>query len=117
VEETPSARWDQYVSWLRACWQGRVQDVRTDLQQRQAQVGRPPPKEELPRTDARRADPLYPDQARLFLSRLEHGVVAHAAGWIVGATAIGQSCLRSSVLLGVVVFPFDVDGAVETDTV
>ena len=55
VEEAPSARWDQYVSWLRACWQGRVQEVLTDLQQRQAQVGRPPPKEELPRTDARRA--------------------------------------------------------------
>jgi hypothetical protein len=55
VEETPLARWDQYVSWLRACWQGRVQEVLTDLQQRQAQVGRPPPKEELPRTDARRA--------------------------------------------------------------
>ncbi len=55
VEQTPSARWDQYVSWLRACWQGRVQEVLTDLQQRQAQVGRPPPQEELPRTDARRA--------------------------------------------------------------
>jgi hypothetical protein len=55
VEETASTRWDQYVSWLRACWQGRVQEVLTDLEQRQAQVGRPPPKEELPRTDARRA--------------------------------------------------------------
>ena len=55
VEETASARWDQYVLWLRACWQGRVQDVLTDLEQRQAQVGRPPPKVELPRTDARRA--------------------------------------------------------------
>lgn len=55
VEETPSARWDQYVSWLRACWQGRVQEVVTDLEQRQAQVGRPPPKVELPRSDVRRA--------------------------------------------------------------
>ena len=55
VEETESARWDQYVSWLRGCWQGRVREVLTDLEQRQAQVGRPPPKVELPRSDARRA--------------------------------------------------------------
>lgn len=55
VRATATERWDQYVVWLRACWQGRVADVLTELQQWQGQVGRPPPGEELPRTDVRRA--------------------------------------------------------------
>lgn len=55
VRATAAERWDQYVAWLRACWQGRVADVRAELQTWQDQVGRPPPKEELPRTDPRRA--------------------------------------------------------------
>jgi hypothetical protein len=55
VRATAAARWEQYVTWLRACWQGRVGDVTAELQVWQNQVGRPPPKMELPRTDARRA--------------------------------------------------------------
>jgi hypothetical protein len=55
VRATAGERWDQYVTWLTACWQGRVRDVVTELQTWQVQVGRPPPGEELPRTDARRA--------------------------------------------------------------
>jgi hypothetical protein len=48
-------RWDQYVQWLRACWQGRVAEVLAQLQEVQGRVGRPPPGEELPATDVRRA--------------------------------------------------------------
>jgi hypothetical protein len=48
-------RWGQYVAWLRACWQGRVAEVVAELQQWQGRVGRPPPGEELPATDPRRA--------------------------------------------------------------
>jgi len=48
-------RWQQYVAWLRACWQGRVAEVVEELKGWQARVGRPPPKEELPATDPRRA--------------------------------------------------------------
>ena len=53
----PSApeRWEQYVAWLRACWQGRVAEVLAELQAWQGRVGLPPPGEDLPRTDARRA--------------------------------------------------------------
>ena len=54
VGETAAQRWDQYVVWLRACWQGNVRDVLAELQTWQGRVGLPPPKEELPRTDARR---------------------------------------------------------------
>jgi hypothetical protein len=43
------------VAWLRACWQGRVEGVVTELQTWQGRVGLPPPGEELPRTDPRRA--------------------------------------------------------------
>jgi hypothetical protein len=48
-------RWQQYVQWLRACWQGRVAEVIEQLQDWQARVGLPPPGQELPPTDARRA--------------------------------------------------------------
>src|SRR5262249_30280121 len=48
-------RWDQYVRWLRARWQGRVAEVIEQLQDWQGPVGRPPPGEELPPTDPRRA--------------------------------------------------------------
>jgi hypothetical protein len=48
-------RWDQYVCWLRACWQGRVAEVIEQLRDWQGRVGRPPPGEELPPTDPRRA--------------------------------------------------------------
>jgi hypothetical protein len=55
VGGTAQERWDQYVAWLRACWQGRVEGVVTELQTWQGRVGLPPPGEELPRTDPRRA--------------------------------------------------------------
>lgn len=55
VGTTETERWDQYVVWLRACWQGRVADVVAELQTWQGRVGRPPPRAELPRTDPRRA--------------------------------------------------------------
>jgi hypothetical protein len=55
VRATAVERWDQYVVWLRACWQGRVEDVLAELRTWQGRVGLPPPKEELPRSDPRRA--------------------------------------------------------------
>jgi hypothetical protein len=55
VRATAAERWDQYVLWLGACWRGRVHEVLAELQTWQGRVGRPPPGEELPRTDARRA--------------------------------------------------------------
>ena len=50
-----AGRWGQYVAWLRACWQGRVAEVVAELQQWQGRVGQPPPGEELPAADPRRA--------------------------------------------------------------
>lgn len=55
VRATAAQRWEQYVAWLTACWQGRGGEVTAELQHWQNQVGRPPPGAELPRTDARRA--------------------------------------------------------------
>jgi hypothetical protein len=48
-------RWDQYVCWLRACWQGRVAEVIEQLRDWQGRFGRPPPQEELAASDPRRA--------------------------------------------------------------
>src|SRR5262249_47231812 len=55
VRATAAERWEQYVAWLGACWRGRVAEVLAELQGWQQQLGRPPPGEEPPRSDARRA--------------------------------------------------------------
>lgn len=54
VAAEESARWAQYETWLRACWQGRVADVLGELERLQEAVGRPPPGEELATHDPRR---------------------------------------------------------------
>jgi hypothetical protein len=55
VRQTAAERWDQYLAWLGSCWQGQVQEVLAQLQLWQGRVGLPPPGEDLPRTDPRRA--------------------------------------------------------------
>ncbi len=55
VAADEAKRWDQYVGWLRACWQGRVAEVIEQLRDWQGQIGLPPPQEELPASDPRRA--------------------------------------------------------------
>jgi hypothetical protein len=47
-------RWSLYLSWLRACWQGRVGEVIAELGVWQGRLGKPPPGEELPEYDPRR---------------------------------------------------------------
>jgi hypothetical protein len=47
-------RWPLYERWLRACWAGCVTEVIAELEDLQAVVGRPPPGEELDKTDPRR---------------------------------------------------------------
>jgi len=53
VGSTPERRWEQYVAWTEACWRGRVGVVLEELRRWQEQSGRPPPGEELDKTDAR----------------------------------------------------------------
>ena len=50
-----ASRWSLYEGWLRQCWQGRVTEVVAELTDQQQRVGRPPPGEELPAADVRRA--------------------------------------------------------------
>jgi hypothetical protein len=50
-----AGRWRQYVEWLRACRQGRVAEAIEQLRDWQGRIGLPPPQEELPTTDPRRA--------------------------------------------------------------
>jgi hypothetical protein len=47
-------RWPLYLSWLRACWQGRVGEVIAELRVWQGRLGKPPPEAELPGDDPRR---------------------------------------------------------------
>jgi hypothetical protein len=39
-------RWQQYVAWMTACWQGRVAEVVAELAGCQERLGRPPPEAE-----------------------------------------------------------------------
>ena len=48
------SRWSLYEGWLVQCWQGWVAEVVVELTRHQQQVGRPPPKQELPASDVRR---------------------------------------------------------------
>jgi hypothetical protein len=43
VQSQQEARWQQYVNWMTACWQGRVSEVVAELAAWQEQFGRPPP--------------------------------------------------------------------------
>jgi len=47
-------RWEQYVEWLRACWQGKVREVIKQLRAWQERIGKPLAKEELAATEPRR---------------------------------------------------------------
>lgn len=66
---TSAAQWEQYVTWLTACWQGRVDEVMADLDRWQEALGEPPP-------DAAESDPRE--------------VVRLARGW----TRYGTACRR-----------------------
>jgi hypothetical protein len=52
--DEPSA-WSQYLLWLRACWQGRVGEVLSELDAWQARLGEPPDGE--PKSAEERRDP------------------------------------------------------------
>jgi hypothetical protein len=55
VTADEASGWSQYLAWMRACWQGRVGDVLTELDQWQARLGEPPPGEA--QTAEERRDP------------------------------------------------------------
>jgi len=46
VQPETAAHWQQYESWMTACWQGRVAEVVTELALWQERLGRPPPEAE-----------------------------------------------------------------------
>jgi hypothetical protein len=54
VGASEEQRWSIYLGWLRACWQGRVDEVIAQLGIWQGQLGKPPPEEALPESDPRR---------------------------------------------------------------
>ncbi len=56
-------------------------------------------------------------QERTKLSALQRLVVLEAAGWQVGAAAVGERGLRSGVLVGVVVLPLDAHRALVPNAV
>ena len=45
VWKEEAASWTQYESWMRGCWQGRVDEVLLELDQWQARLGESPPGE------------------------------------------------------------------------
>ena len=43
VSADESSGWSKYLVWMRACWQGRVADVLSELEIEQTRLGLPPP--------------------------------------------------------------------------
>lgn len=54
VHDDSTARWQQYVTWATACWQGRVDALLEDLRMWQSRLGSVPQGEKLPDTDPRK---------------------------------------------------------------
>src|SRR5207302_7608362 len=46
VQPEEAAHWQQYLSWMTACWEGRVTEVLAELAAWQVRLGRPPPEAE-----------------------------------------------------------------------
>jgi hypothetical protein len=46
VQPAAAAHWQQYETWMTACWQGRVTEVVAELAVWQERLGRPPPEAE-----------------------------------------------------------------------
>jgi hypothetical protein len=55
VSADESSGWSQYLVWMRACWQGRVEDVLSELEVWQTRLGQPTSGE--PKSAADRHDP------------------------------------------------------------
>ena len=55
VSPDEASGWSRYLGWMRACWQGRVDEVLGELEAWQARLGEPPPGE--PRSAEDRRDP------------------------------------------------------------
>lgn len=51
VHVSPEDAWDQYLTWMRGCWQGEIEQVLEELAQWQTRLGEPPP--DVPGTDPR----------------------------------------------------------------
>ncbi|MDY3554893.1 LysR family transcriptional regulator [Gemmata sp. JC717] len=66
VTPDEASGWSQYLTWMRACWQGRVGDVLAELDQWQARLGEPPPGEG-PTAEDRRDPRRVVAQARTYL--------------------------------------------------
>jgi hypothetical protein len=66
VSADEASGWSQYLVWMRACWQGRVGEVLSELDQWQVRLGDPPPGEAA--TAEERRDPRrVVAQARSYL--------------------------------------------------
>lgn len=54
IHPDAAERWRQYLAWVTACWQGRVQDVIAQLEGWQTQLGPLPEGAEIPDSDPRK---------------------------------------------------------------
>ena len=76
------SRWQLYLKWAVACWQGRVSEVIDEITQYQSRFGSVPPGEKLPDSDPRQAihstlSYLTNNQKRMDYSRYRrHGLPA-----------------------------------------
>ena len=80
-----AARWRQFETWMRACWQGRVEEVLAELAAWHERLGRPPPEadEQDPRrvvTDVRRY--LRNNRERMDYPRYRRAGLPVTSSWV-----------------------------------
>jgi hypothetical protein len=66
VSPDEASGWSQYLTWMRACWQGRVGEVLGELEQWQTRLG-PPPEGEARSAEDRRDPRRVVSEARSYL--------------------------------------------------
>jgi hypothetical protein len=80
-----AARWRQFETWMRACWQGRVEEVLAELAAWHERLGRPPPEadDQDPRrvvTDVRRY--LGNNRERMDYPRYRRAGLPVTSSWV-----------------------------------
>jgi hypothetical protein len=91
VQPEEAAHWRQYVTWMTACWQGRVAEVVAELATWQERLGRPPPEAEAldPRQLVRDAVTyLTNNAARMDYPRYRRQGLPVTSSWV--ESAVGE---------------------------
>ena len=71
VGKDDESSWQQYVSWLRSCWQGRVGELLTEMDAWQSRLGEAPPGEGTTAEEKKDLAGENPERVAAYLEHLK----------------------------------------------